>query len=296
MRTIDPRSANPLDFNRYLTGAVAPRPIAFASTVDAAGQVNLSPFSFFNVFSYVPPILIFSVSRRMRDNTSKDTLENVREVPEVVINMVNFDMVEQMSLASTEYDRGVNEFEKAGFTPAPSQRVRPPRVAESPVSFECRVNQVVALGAGGGAGNLVICEVVLAHFAELLFDEDDAIDPARLDAVARLGGNWYCRAGRESLFEIPKPGRNLGIGVDQLPEPIRQSSVLTGNHLGRLGILPALPGPEVLEPLQREEIIQKLRAGKAPREQWHQVAREVLEAGDTARAMGILLLGLEAEH
>lgn len=294
MLSIDPKHYDKVAFSRLLTGAVAPRPIAFVSSINRAGQINLSPFSFFNVFSYRPPILIFSVSRRMRDNTTKDTLENVLEVPEVVINMVNYELVEQMSLTSTEYDQGVNEFEKAGLTPESSERVRPPRVKVAPVAFECTVNQVIPLGDTGGAGNLVICEVILAHFAENIMT-DEGIDPAQLDAVARMGNNWYSRANGEALFEIVKPGRNLGIGVDRLPHPVRHSSILSGNDLGRLGNLDTFPTVEELEEIKREEVIQALLTTKAPQDQWHTLAKRVIEIGNSKKGLGILMIGLEEE-
>ncbi|MEB2781388.1 flavin reductase family protein, partial [Algoriphagus sp. C2-6-M1] len=232
MKTFYPKDLSTLEFYGLLQGAVAPRPIAFASTVDKAGNVNLSPFSFFNLFSSQPPILIFSPLRRMRDNTTKHSLENVLEVPEVVIHVVHFGMVEQMSLASTEYEKGVNEFEKAGFTQVASNEIKPPRIKEAHVAFECKVNEVKPLGDGGGAGNLVICEVLVAHVNEAIFDEAGVIDPRKLDAVARLGGNWYSRASGASLFQIPKPQRTLGIGIDQMPESVRNSTILSGNNLG----------------------------------------------------------------
>ena len=226
MLTIDPKEIAVPKMHGYLLGAVAPRPIAFASTVDKDGNVNLSPFSFFNVFSANPPILVFSPARRGRDNTTKHTYENVLEVPEVVINIVNYDMVQQASLSSTEYDKGVNEFIKSGLTPVASERVKPPRVGESPVSFECKVNEVVSLGPNGGAGNLVICEVLLVHIKEEVLDEEGRIDPVKLDAVARMGGDYYCRAQGDALFTVPKPLATKGIGVDQIPAPIRNSKIL----------------------------------------------------------------------
>lgn len=292
MIIIDPQAYDKVAFNRLLTGAVAPRPIAWVSSTDQSGQVNLSPYSFFNVFSYRPPILIFSVARRMRDNTTKDTLSNVLEVPEVVINIVNYDMVEQMSLTSTEYDQGINEYEKAGLTPVPSERIRPPRVKGSPAAFECKVNQVLPLGENGGAGNLVICEVVLAHFSEHIMDKNGSIDPVHLDAVARMGNNWYSRANGNSLFEIVKPGRHLGIGVDGLPEPIRNSKVLSGNDLGRLGILNKFPTDEELEALKNEEVVRALLDTQAPEDQWHTLAKRFIETGDRKKALGILLISL----
>ena len=240
MKTIDPKALSTAALHGYMLGAVTPRPIAFASTIDPAGNVNLSPFSFFNVFSANPPIMIFSPARRGRDNTTKHTYENVLQVKEVVINIVNYDIVQQMSLSSTEYGKGVNEFEKAGLTPLASQTIKPPRVAESPVQFECRVNEVVSLGTEGGAGNLVICEVLKMHINEAVLDADGNIDPVKLDAVSRMGGNWYGRA-KEGMFEVPKPLSRLGIGFDQLPEAIRTSKLLTGNDLAMLANVEVLP-------------------------------------------------------
>jgi flavin reductase (DIM6/NTAB) family NADH-FMN oxidoreductase RutF len=240
MLSISPKDIKTAQLHGYLLGAVSPRPICFASTVDSDGNVNLSPYSFFNVFSANPPILIFSPARRVRDNTTKHTLENVLATKEVVINIVSYDMVQQMSLSSTEYAEGVNEFVKAGFTEAPSVKVKPPRVAEAPVQLECKVNEVVALGNEGGAGNLVICEVVQLHIDENILDAEGKIDPAKIDAVARMGGNWYSRA-KTGMFEVPKPLSTLGIGVDTLPEAIRFSTVLTGNDLGMLANVEQLP-------------------------------------------------------
>ncbi|NBP69243.1 MAG: flavin reductase family protein [Cytophagia bacterium] len=232
--TIDPKEISTGKMHSYLLGAIAPRPIAFASTIDKAGNINLSPFSFFNCFGANPPIVIFSPARRGRDNTTKHTYENVLEVPEVVINIVNYDLVQQMSLASTEYEKGVNEFIKAGLTPVASTKIKPPRVGEAPVAFECKVLQVIPTGLEGGAGNLVICEVILAHIKDEVLDTEGRIDPFKLDAVARMGGDWYCRANGEALFTVPKPIEKIGIGIDQLPEAIRKSPVLTGNDLAML--------------------------------------------------------------
>jgi flavin reductase (DIM6/NTAB) family NADH-FMN oxidoreductase RutF len=239
--TIDPKKLPVGQMHSYLLGAVVPRPIAFASTIDNKGNVNLSPFSFFNCFGANPPILIFSPARRGRDNTVKHTYENVLEVPEVVINMVNYDMVQQISLASTEYPKGVNEFIKAGLTPIASSVVKPPRVGESPVSFECKVLQVIPTGLEGAAGNLVICEVLLMHIKDEVLEETGKIDPAKMDAVARLGGDWYCRVTESTLFKVPKPLDRLGIGVDQLPQAIRNSRIFTGNDLGMLANVEDLP-------------------------------------------------------
>ncbi|SFC74709.1 NADH-FMN oxidoreductase RutF, flavin reductase (DIM6/NTAB) family [Flexibacter flexilis DSM 6793] len=242
--TVNPKEVSIGVFHAFMMGAVAPRPIAFASTQDAEGNVNLAPFSFFNAFGSNPPLLIFSPARRVRDNTIKHTLENVYQIDEVVINIVNYAMVEQMSLASCEYERGVNEFEKAGFTPIASQMVRPPRVAESPAAFECKVLQVIETGQQGGAANLILCEVVLAHFREDILGLDGKIDTTRLDAVARMGGDWYCRAHGDALFEVPKPNEKKGIGFDQLPHSVRHSNILTGNELGRLANIEQLPTAE----------------------------------------------------
>jgi flavin reductase (DIM6/NTAB) family NADH-FMN oxidoreductase RutF len=240
MKTIDPKAVTTGQLHGYMLGAVTPRPIAFASTIDANGNVNLSPFSFFNVFSANPPIMIFSPARRGRDNTTKHTYENVLQVKEVVINIVNYDIVQQMSLSSTEYAQGVNEFEKAGLTPLASETIQPPRVAESPVQFECKVNEVISLGTEGGAGNLVICEVLKMHIDEAILDADGKIDPVKLDAVSRMGGNWYGRA-KEGLFEVPKPLSTLGIGFDQLPTVVSTSKFLTGNDLAMLANVEVLP-------------------------------------------------------
>jgi len=240
MKTIDPKAVSTRQLHGYMLGAVTPRPIAFASTVDVEGNVNLSPFSFFNVFSANPPIMIFSPARRGRDNTTKHTYENVLQVKEVVINIVNHAIVQQMSLSSTEYGKGVNEFEKAGLTSLASQTIKPPRVAESPVQFECKVNKVISLGTEGGAGNLVICEVLKMHINEAILDISGNIDPVKLDAVSRMGGNWYGRA-KQGMFEIPKPLSTLGIGFDQLPEAVCTSKFLTGNDLAILANVEVLP-------------------------------------------------------
>ncbi len=239
--TISPNEIPLAQFMNLVQSTVAPRPIAFASTIDAQNRVNLSPFSFFNVFSINPPILIFSPARRVRNNTTKHTLENVLEVPEVVINIVDYAMVQQCSLASTEYEKGVDEFEKAGFVALKSDLVRPPRVANSPASFECKVNQVIPLGSEGGAGNLVVCEIVKAHFSPHIFDENGTINPQKMDLVARLGGDWYARITSESLFQVAKPVANLGIGIDALPAHIWANKMLSGNDLGKLGNVERLP-------------------------------------------------------
>jgi len=242
--TIDPKELSIQKRHALLQSSIIPRPISFASTIDGNGNVNLSPFSFFNMFSSNPPILIFSPSRRGRDNTTKHTYENVKEVPEVVINIVNYPMVEQASLASTDFPKEMNEFVKAGFTPVASSLVKPPRVAESPVSFECKVNQVIELGTEGAAGNLVICEVLLIHVKEEVLDEHGVISPYKLDAVARLGQDYYTRVSGESIFIVPKPNEKVGIGYDQIPAFIRSNPMFTKNDLGRLGNIEKLPSSE----------------------------------------------------
>lgn len=294
MKTFYPKDLEPAEVQNLLQGSVTPRPIAFASTVDKAGNVNLSPFSFFNMFSANPPILVFSPSRRVRDNTTKHTLDNVLEVPEVVIHIVGYDRVEQMSLASTEYPKGVNEFEKAGLTPVKSDLIAPPRVKESAVALECKVNEVKALGTGGGAGNLVICEVIAIHINESILDEKGVIDPFKLSPVARLGGSWYSKITPDSLFQIPKPLSNLGIGVDSIPEEIRTSPILTGNNLGRLGNVMELPTEEDIQAFSKSEEIAEMRIRfKNDPDSWldhlHMRAKEELEAGNAITAWKFLL-------
>jgi flavin reductase (DIM6/NTAB) family NADH-FMN oxidoreductase RutF len=285
IKTINPKEVSTAKFHGYMLGAVAPRPIAFASTVDAEGNVNLSPFSFFNCFSANPPIMIFSPARRVRDNTTKHTLENVLVNEEVVINIVNHDMVEQMSLASTEYDAGVDEFIKSGLTPISSEVVKPPRVKESPAAFECKVIEVKPLGDQGGAGNLIICEVLLMHVDEDILDGTERIDPYKLDAVARMGGNWYCRAQGDAIFEIPKPITTKGIGVDEIPMNIRNSEVLTGNNLGRLGNIEAFPNPNDIKLFgNRVDVKDAKRAGTL-----HQLAQQFLDKGEVENAWKVLL-------
>lgn len=241
MRQLDPKALSIPELHGHLVGAVGPRPVAFASTIDAEGRPNLSPFSFFNVFGANPPLMIFSPARRGRDNTTKHSYHNVKAVPEVVINVVTYAMVQQVSLASGEYPEGVNEFIKAGLTPVPSLKVKPFRVKESPVQFECRVQQVIETGTGGGAGNLVLCEVVMIHIDEAVLDERGKIDQRKIDLVGRMGGHFYCRAHGDALFEVEQPNTNVGIGVDALPAHVRLSPVLTGSQLGQLGALRTLP-------------------------------------------------------
>jgi flavin reductase (DIM6/NTAB) family NADH-FMN oxidoreductase RutF len=284
-KSFDPQELAQAALHGYLLSAVAPRPICFASTINAAGEVNLSPFSFFNVFSSNPPVMIFSPARRGRDNTVKHSYENVKEVAEVTISVVNYAMVEQMSLASTEYAKGVNEFEKAGFTQVPSELVKPPRVGEAPVNFECKVTQVIELGDGPGAGNLVLAEVVRIHVQEKYIQEGGGLNTPLLDLVGRMGGSWYTRASRESLFEIPKPLRTLGIGVDSLPESVRSSTVLSGNQLGRLGNSEELPTVQQTEQWAESEDWQAINST----EQGHQKAAAYLEQGMTEKALALLI-------
>jgi flavin reductase (DIM6/NTAB) family NADH-FMN oxidoreductase RutF len=241
MLTIDPKELPTPKLHGYLLGAIGPRPIAFASTIDENGTPNLAPFSFFNVFSANPPILIFSPARSGRTNTNKDTYNNVKKVAEVVINVVNYDIVHQMSLASSPYDSSIDEFDKAGFTKLKSDTIKPFRVAESPVQFECVVNEIIELGQEGGAGNLIICEVKRIHINEQVLDKEGKIDQHKIDLVSRMGGNWYCRANTDSMFEISKPITTCGIGFDKIPLDIRNSRILTGNDLGQLGGIEELP-------------------------------------------------------
>lgn len=286
-KSIYPKDLSVPELHGHLLSAIAPRPIAFASTVDAQGNVNLSPFSFFNVFGANPPIVIFSPARNGRTNTNKDTFDNVKETKECVINIVNYPMVEQMSLASTAYEKGVNEFVKAGFTELPSEIVKPPRVKEAPVQLECKVLQIIETGDGGGAGNLVICEVVMMHIEEKYLDENGRIDSLKMDLVARMGGSWYCRATPEAMFEIPKPLITKGIGVDALPEAIRNSIVLTGNNLGRLGNMEARPTQADIEKLAATEAFQMaLHNHKV-----HEFIQQALENGNDDVALQACFYG-----
>ncbi|WP_343667135.1 flavin reductase family protein [Chitinophaga sp.] len=275
----------------YLQGAIAPRPICFASTVDKEGRPNLSPFSFFNIFGTNPATLIFSPSRRVRDNTTKHTLENLYEVKEVVINMVNYAMVQQTSLASCEYPKGVNEFEKAGFTALAAEKVRPFRVKESPVQIECIVRQIIETGMEGGAGNLVICEPVMIHINDEVLNEKGGIDPHKLDLVARMGGDYYCRASGNAVFEVAKPNTALGIGIDALPLHIRNSNILTGNNLGQLANVHEYP---VIDPAFEDEHLKNIfqyysiTPDEMERE-LHAYAQRLLDEGKVNEAWQILL-------
>jgi flavin reductase (DIM6/NTAB) family NADH-FMN oxidoreductase RutF len=296
-RSVAPADLSPADFYQYLIGAVAPRPIAFASTVSAEGKVNLSPYSFFTIVSQNPPMLVFSPTSRGRDNSEKDTLHNVRAVPEVVINICDYALVEQLSLASAEYPSGVNEFTKAGLTEVKSNQVRPPRVAECPAAFECVVEQIIALGDGPGHGNLVLCRVVQAHFREdVLLDGKPGLDPLKFEAVSRLGGDWYSRLRPENLFTVGRPNRQLGIGFDELPAHLRHSDLLTGNELAKLANVEraALPTPAQIEEIKTEPMVAYLRHKHQgdPSEQQKQLtllAQQWLAEGKVAEAWRVLL-------
>lgn len=290
---INPKDLAVPKLHGHLLGAIGPRPIAFASTIDKDGNPNLSPFSFFNVFSANPPIAIFSPARRGRDNTTKHTYENVKEVPEVVINVVNYAISEQMSLSSTEYPKGTNEFTKSGLTPLASDLVKPFRVKESPVQFECKVKEVVELGNEGGAGNLVICEVVMIHIDDDILDENGRIDQTKIDLIGRMGGNYYVRAHGDALFEVAKPLQKLGIGVDQIPEEIRNSSILTGNHLGMLGNVENLPDETTVNDYKLTELselfIEHEDDGAALEKALHEHAKALLDDGQVEDAWKTLL-------
>jgi flavin reductase (DIM6/NTAB) family NADH-FMN oxidoreductase RutF len=289
---VDLPALTPMERQAYLNAAIAPRPICFASTINAGGQVNLSPFSFFNLFSTTPPILIFAPNRRVRDNTTKHSWENVLEIPEVVINIVDYDMVQQVSLSSCDFPREVNEFVKAGFTPEPATLVRPPMVKESKVRIECRVLETKVLGHQGGSGNLVICEALRMHIdAGVLDATGKHIDPHRLQLVARLGGDWYSRVGADNLFQVEKPNTRLGIGMDALPAPIRQSRILTGNHLGLLANVHEQPPVDpAFEDDRLKDIFQYYAVSPEEMEnELHRYAAELLDAGRVNAAWQVLL-------
>ncbi|TDO29076.1 flavin reductase family protein [Sediminibacterium goheungense] len=291
MKTIDISSLPVMEKQQWLQHAIAPRPVCFASTVDKAGNVNLSPFSFFNLFSSNPPIVIFSPSRRGRDNTTKHTLDNVLEVPECVINIVDYDMVQQVSLSSCEFPKGVNEFIKAGFTSEVATIVRPPMVKEAKIKLECKVNEVKSLGENGGAGQLVIAEVLCMHVDESILGEDGKIDQQKLHLVARLGGDWYCKVSPDNLFKVPKPNTQLGIGVDQLPDSVRNSTILTGNHLGMLGNVHAIPDIDAsFEDDRVKNIFQYYSVSPTEMEaELHKYAAELLNDNKIEKAWQVLL-------
>ncbi|SFT69446.1 NADH-FMN oxidoreductase RutF, flavin reductase (DIM6/NTAB) family [Lishizhenia tianjinensis] len=293
MYSIEPKELEIPHLHQLLLGAVGPRPIAFASTVDAEGNPNLSPFSFFNVFSANPPIMVFSPARSGRTNTTKDTYDNVKEHPECVINIVNYDIVEQMSLSSSPYAKGVNEFTKSGLTPIASDIVKPFRVKESPVQFECKVNEVIELGQNGGAGNLVICEVVKIHVREDLLMENKRIDQKKIDLVARMGGNWYCRADENSMFEITKPITTIGIGYDQLPADILNSEVLSANDLAKLAGIVELPNETDVNEhklIELSDLFVSLEEDQAKLEvELHKLAKKQLQENNIEDAWKTLL-------
>ncbi|MHA4811947.1 flavin reductase family protein [Flavitalea flava] len=288
---LDLKDLGPAVRHTYLQYAIAPRPVCFASTIDSAGNVNLSPFSFFNMFSSTPPILIFSPSRRVRDNTTKHSLQNVLEVPEVVINVVDYGMVQQVSLASCEYPKGTNEFLKAGFTEEPATLIRPPMVRESKIKIECKVIEVKPLGDQGGAGNLVICEALRMHLDETILDENRMIDQRLVQHIARLGGDWYCKVDPDSLFLVEKPITALGIGVDRLPEPIRHSGILSGNDLGQLSNVQEIPR---IDPSFHDDTLKNIFQYYSinPEEmekELHRYAKKLLERGSVKEAWQVLL-------
>jgi flavin reductase (DIM6/NTAB) family NADH-FMN oxidoreductase RutF len=290
---IVPGEVKTAQLHAYLLGSVAPRPICFASTIDDEGNMNLSPFSFFNAFGSKPPILVFSPARRVRDNTIKHTLENVKLNKEVVINIVNYDMVQQVSLASCEYPKHINEFEKSGFTPIKSDMVKPFRVKESPVQLECKVLQIIETGQEGGAANLIICEVVCMHIDDKILDENGRIDPNKIDLVARMGADFYCRASGSAVFEVPKPNTQLGIGFDKLPEKIRKSELLTGNNLGMLANVNSIPVvSDVLYDDRLTQILQDYAENEtAKNHALHTYAKELLDHHEVGKAWQVLLAG-----
>lgn len=290
---IIPGEIKTAEFHAHLLGAVAPRPICFASTIDESGAPNLSPFSFFNVFGSKPPIAVFSPARRVRDNTTKHTLDNIKATGEVVINIVNYDMVQQMSLASCEYPLGTDEFLKSGFTPIASHLVKPFRVKESPAQLECKVLQIIETGTEGGAANLIICEVIAMHLDDNVLGEDGKIDPQKIDLVARMGGDYYCRASGSAVFTVPKPNFHLGMGVDALPEYIRNSTVLTGNHLGILANVTALPVvSEVAYDDRLTQILKEYDTEEGAKQNaLHNYAAVLLDEGKINLAWQVLLAG-----
>lgn len=291
MLSIDLSELKRSDVQSYLQHAIAPRPICFASTIDKEGNVNLAPFSFFNLFSSNPPIVIFSPAKRVRDNSTKHTLQNVLEVPEVVINMVDYDMVQQMSLASCDFAKGENEFVKAGFTEEKATLVKPPMVKESKVKLECKVLEIKPLGTEGGAGNLVICEVLTMHIDESILDSDNKIDQTKYNLVARLGGDWYSKISADNLFKVAKPNIKIGIGIDALPAAIRNSKILTGNHLGQLANVSELPVIDAsFENESLKQIVQYFNLDPQEMEsETHRLAASLLNEGNTTDAWQVLL-------
>ncbi|MDR6299476.1 flavin reductase family protein [Mesonia maritima] len=287
MYSIDPKEIPTQKLYGLMVSSIGPRPIAFASTINEKGEPNLSPFSFFNMFSAKPPVVVFSPVRRIRDNSEKHTLQNVQATKEVVINVVNYEIVQQMSLSSTEYGDGVNEFEKAGLTMQKSDLVKPFRVAESPVQFECKVTKIVSLGDDGGAGSLVVCEVIKMHINEAVLDENKKIDQQKLDQVARMGGSWYSRANM-GMFEVPKPISSMGMGIDSIPTSIKKSNILTGNDLGKLGNVEKQPeADEVKSYISENKLEDFIR--ESSNDKIHAIAQEYLKKDDVDSAWKLLL-------
>lgn len=287
MKKIEPSTISNQHLHQILLSSVAPRPIAFASTIDKNGNPNLSPFSFYNAFGVNPSTLIFSPSRRGRDNTTKHTYENLKEVPEVVLNAVTHSMVHQMSLSSTEYPKGVNEFEKAGFTQIDSEKILPFRIKESPLHFECLVREIIETGGEAGSANLVVCEIVMIHMDEQITDENGTIDPNKMDLVGRMGGNFYVRASGDAIFKVPKPLATLGIGIDNLPDNIRLSKYLSGNDLGQLGNIEHLPSEDEIERLKNEFADPELFTEE---EKVHYYAKSLIESGKPYEALKLLMI------
>lgn len=297
--TIDPCQIDQKSVHNHLLSAIAPRPICFASTIDKEGNVNLSPFSFFNVFSSNPPILIFSPANRGKDKDIKHTLSNILEVKEVVINIIHYPLVEQMSLSSTSYEKGVDEFVKSGLTPLKSNKIKPPRVKEAPIAFECKVSKIISLGDHPGAGNLVLAEVVLMHFENQYLDKDGNLLPQKIDWVARMGGSWYAKITKEALFQIPKPNYKIGMGVDQLPLTAQKSKVLSGNDLGRLGNIDCKPTPLEIDKLKDLDPIKTILQSSMKKDkikQLHFLTKKELELKNNEKALAIVFLAEQIFH
>ena len=293
MLEIDPNDISIKELHQYLLSSIGPRPIALASTIDVNGINNVSPFSFFNVFSANPPILIFSPARRVRNNTTKDTLENIKKIKEVVINIVNEKIVEKMSLTSGEYPSEIDEFVKAGLTPIVSKKIKPKRVKESPVQLECKVNQIIELGNEGGAGNLIICEVIFIHINSSILNENNEIEQDKIQLIGRLGNNWYCKAFDQALFEIQKPTEKMGIGLDRIPERIRKSYIFNQNDLAKLASINNIPSNHEIEKFREKDIIQLLLQGENDeeiREVLHTKAKEEIDKNEIEKAWKFLLI------
>lgn len=291
MKVIDPENTPIQEFHQYMIGSVAPRPIAFVSTVDEKGRPNLAPYSFFNAFSSNPPILVFSSNRKVRTEQTKDTLHNVEKTGEAVINVVSYPIIRQMSIAGIEYPPGVSEYEKSGLTPIPADLVKPFRVQESPVHFECKVQEIVKLGEGGGAGHLIICRILRMHIDERILDEDGTISPHKIDLMGRMGKSYYARASGEAIYSIFQPSTRMGIGYDQLPASARHSSILTGNNLGQLAGLTEPPGYPALEAIQKDKEVQKIMTSNNPIEQLHNYAQKLLAQEEVGKAAALVWLG-----